>query len=56
MTKDKGTKRALPQVGEPLKEDLRRKRPHSRSKSSSDRSTNEEISPSPKRRSKKLKK
>ena len=43
-------------VGEILKEHLYRRRPKSRSKSSNDRSTDEERSPSPKRRSKKSKK
>ena len=43
-------------MGEPLKKHLKRKRPESRSKSSSDRSTDEERGSSPKRRSKKSKK
>ena len=52
----RSSKEVLPKVGEPLKEHPKRKRPKSRSKSSNDRSTDEEISSSPKRRSKKSKK
>ena len=48
-------KEISPKVGEPLKEHPKRKIPKSCSKSSSDRSTDEERGPSPKRRSKKSK-
>ena len=48
------SKEISPKVGEPLKEHPKRKRPKGRSKSSNDRSIDEERSPSPKKRSKKL--
>ena len=48
-------KEISPKVGEPLKEHPKRKIPKSYSKSSSDRSTDEERGPLPKRRSKKSK-
>ena len=44
------SKVVLPKVGEPLKEHPKRKRPKSCSKSSNDRSTDEERSLSPKMR------
>ena len=50
------SKEVSPKVGEPLKEHPKWKRPKSSSKSSNDRSTDEERNPSPKRRSKKSKK
>ena len=54
---DQGRSReVLPEAGKPLKEHPKRKRPKGRSKSSSDISTDEERSPSPKRRSKRSKK
>ena len=50
------SKEVSPKVGEPLKEHLKRKRLKSPRKSSSGRSTYQERSPSPKRRTKKSKK
>ena len=53
---ERRSKEVSPKVGEPLKEHGKRKRPKSRSKSSNDRSIDEERSLSPKRQSKKSKK
>ena len=50
------SKEVSPKVGEPLKKYPKRKRPKSCSKSSNDRRTDKQRSPSPKRRSKKSKK
>ena len=57
LNNDQGrrSKQVSSKVGEPLKEHPKRKRPKCRSKSLNDRSTDEERSPSPKRRSKKIK-
>ena len=49
------SKEVSPKVGEPLKEHPKSKITKCRSKSSNDRVTDEERSPSPKRRSKKSK-